>query len=146
MYLSNTRAGKQPHTWSRLVSLPPTQTIHFVPNSSSVVRALLMRIFDIQLQQGAWFLHFLPCVDKLYSFRFHLCPCGSDHSHIGRSLRRERKGAGEERSGGNNLTKYSCGDSSRVDGLWPCPVPRHLIKKVVQSCFAGIPELMPAFT
>lgn len=148
MYLGNRGAGKGPHTQSRLGPLHTIQAINFVPNSSPVLGKLLMQIFYIKLEQGAWFLQFLPHLDKLCcSPLFQMCPCGSKHLHIGESLLRERKGRGlGEEKRRKNLTKNSCWGRLGFDGLWLRPVPRHLIKKVVQSCYAGIRELLPTFT
>lgn len=81
------------------------------------------------------FISFHIWINCVCSSLFQICPCGSEHLQIGWSSLRDRKG-GEEGREWKILTRNSCCDPSWFDGLRPCPDPRHLIKKVVQSCSA----------
>lgn len=75
----------------------------------------------------------INCVVLHYS-KFVLVEVNTCKLVEARSLR-DRKG-GEEGREWKILTKNGSCNRSWFDGLRPCPDPRHLIKKVVQSCYA----------
>lgn len=144
MHLGNRGAGKGPHTRSRLRYLHAIQAINFVPNSTLSLENYLCKflISSLSMVPGSVnsFHIWITCVVLLSSKSVIVGAntCALVRERTGRGLR-----GGKRRK---NLTKSSCWGSLGFDGWWPCPVLRHLIQKVVQSCFAGIGGPLPTFT
>lgn len=142
---SNIGAGKQPQTWSRFVPcIQYKQFILFQIAPLSLGNYLCkFLISSLSKAPGSLiFFHiWINCV-VLHSSKFVLAEANTCKL-VETCSEKERRG-GEK--GGNTLTKNSGWNSLGFDGLWPRPVPKHLIEKVVQSCYVRVPDPLPTFT